>query len=761
MASIFSQLTSLFSQELQMTSFLLGIAKPRHKLENSARCGITTGGKEECYFDCQVFSSVDTSGPIVTNLECLKDCFPDRGGMRRNMVNCVNSLITDVTMNGICDPGFPLFPYDNGTEIFQLNTNCESTDFGSTITKGTCSYDTEKLLIETDCIYSVFEQPAFVRNTITNLILFGCTDEVSSKYTNLTGEISGQRQTKGQSNNVQQTRLSPSQSVAEFSNFTLRTILKYENTLHRYPWVCSLRSRGPTPQHLCAVTILSIPPKPTVVISAAHCTYICKRSQETPVPSCCCAEGPENCADDQNKCGDNPKVFLMTGMDAQILCGEFETGPAPSDLSGEKYNVILPINEIVRHPNFNTSEGAGPIDGSDIAVFKVDDGVIQNNRAYSLRIYPACLPLKKRSSSTGVHTGWSKPPPFHFVNAYAAGYARFYRDFFKQWHYKMDILDKCQDPQLNSLFGGPLEFQSNSFYPPATVCAKDFSRQSCFSTGDSGSPLMVREASRFYVEGILSFVKGCDVFSFGPVDEDQTKWQLLQQSENPSTYTKLSCFLPWIAKEYNMEFEYSGDVEEECYSSQGEKEEDEPCRNIPSNLIETFDGEVECIFPFYYNGKKFNECVLFDESDFVFPVFRCPTRNITTTINGVSSFIFADLNSGYCLSDPLDNTSPLDPNNQKCSPFARRNPLSQCKNNCPGVRAFGIIGGGAALAFLGAASGLSILGPVAGVAGVGAVGVAGVGMMAQAMCITPFCSVQGQCCLVLQGTNGLVCPDSC
>jgi len=710
--------------------------------------------QEECYFDCEIFNSADTSSQIVTNLDCLKDCFPDPSGP-----NCINSLIYDVTTDGVCDLGFSALPYDNGTDIFKVSMNCETNNDSTVITKGTCSVSTEELLTKTDCIYSVFRQPAFVRNTITNLVLFSCTDEVSSKYTDFAKEISGQ--TRSQSNNVQQTRLSPAQSVAEFSNFTLRTILNYENTLHRYPWVCSLRSRGPTPQHLCAVTILTIPPKPTVVIGSAHCTYICKRSQETPVPSCCCAEGPENCADDRNKCGDNPKVFLMTGQDAEILCGEFETGPAPSDLSGEIYNVILPINKIVRHPNFNTSEGAGPIDGSDIAVFKVDDGVIQNNRAYSLRIYPACLPLKKRSSSTGVHTGWSKPPPFHFVNAYAAGYARFYRDFFKQWHYKMDILDKCQDPQLNSLFGAPLEFQTNSFYPPATVCAKDFSRQSCFSTGDSGSPLMVREASRFYVEGILSFVKGCDVFSFGPVDEDQTKWQLLQQSENPSTYTKLSCFLPWIAKEYNMEFEYSGDVEEECYSSQGEKEEDEPCRNIPSNLIETFDGEVECIFPFYYNGKKFNECVLFDESDFVFPVFRCPTRNITTTINGVSSFIFEDLTGGYCLSDAMNNTSPLDPTNQNCSQFARRNPFSQCKNNCPGVRAFGIIGGGAALAFLGAASGLSILGPVAGVAGVGAVGVAGVGMMAQAMCMTPFCSVQGQCCLLVLGTNGLVCPSNC
>ena len=92
------------------------------------------------------------------------------------------------------------------------------------------------------------------------------------------------------------------------------------------------------------------------------------------------------------------------------------------------------------------------------------------------------------------------------------------------------------------------------------------------------------------------------------------------------------------------------------------------------------------------------------------------------------------------------------------------------------MRAFGIIGGGAALAF---ASVLGVLGPIAGVGAVGNIrtiliciyytyhiitGAVGLGgsMVAQAMCFTPYCrAVGGQCCLLTGDVNGLVCPDTC
>ena len=56
----------------------------------------------------------------------------------------------------------------------------------------------------------------------------------------------------------------------------------------------------------------------------------------------------------------------------------------------------------------------------------------------------------------------------------------------------------------------------------------------------------------------------------------------------------------------------------------------------PSNVA---DGEVEYIFPFYYDGKGYDHCVLFDESGFVYPVLRCPTHYISTkTSDGINSF---------------------------------------------------------------------------------------------------------------------------
>ena len=56
-----------------------------------------------------------------------------------------------------------------------------------------------------------------------------------------------------------------------------------------------------------------------------------------------------------------------------------------------------------------------------------------------------------------------------------------------------------------------------------------------------------------------------------------------------------------------------------------------------------FSREEElCIFPYYWNGKLYNECTLFEEEEFLLPVFQCPVRNITRKINGVNSFLYSD-----------------------------------------------------------------------------------------------------------------------
>jgi len=319
--------------------------------------------------------------------------------------------------------------------------------------------------------------------------------------------------------------------------------------------------------------------------------------------------GSTSCSDKINKCGSNPRISEMTGAEANIVCGEWETGPAPSYVSGEKYNIVLYINKIIRHPAYDNLKG--PITGNDLAVFLVNDKNLRNLKTPQ-KIYPACLPPKNvinEESAVGIHAGWARPPPFHFIEQVAEGFIPIYRDFYKQWHYRMNIQNRCEDSQVD-IIGRPLEFPSNSSYPPGTVCAREALFQCNVLGGDSGSPLMVREQNRpqrLFINGVLSFVKGCEFFYIGPFDDERTRWQIGQRTLNPVAYTTLSCFLPWVAKMYGMEYDDEYDDNEtrdaDCTRGSGDPLDGvgRPCTVTVSRLLEV-SSEVECIFPYYYNG---------------------------------------------------------------------------------------------------------------------------------------------------------------
>ena len=67
--------------------------------------------------------------------------------------------------------------------------------------------------------------------------------------------------------------------------------------------------------HYCAATLLAKPPKPTVLVTAAHCTFICKSNLGV-VDNCCCKNvGNIDCSDDFSKCGSNPTTIEMDGDD--------------------------------------------------------------------------------------------------------------------------------------------------------------------------------------------------------------------------------------------------------------------------------------------------------------------------------------------------------------------------------------------------------------------------------------------------------------
>ena len=114
---------------------------------------------------------------------------------------------------------------------------------------------------------------------------------------------------------------------------------------------------------------------------------------------------------------------------------------------------------------------------------------------------------------------------------------------------------------------------------------------------------------------------------------------LNQATKTPAVYTKLSCFLPWIADQYGMEFEENfEDHNLDCIQGTGNLSD----FNADLCRVGTI-GEEPCIFPFYWNGKLYEQCVFLEEEEFNFPVFRCPVRNITRKIDGINSFFYRDI----------------------------------------------------------------------------------------------------------------------
>ena len=47
----------------------------------------------------------------------------------------------------------------------------------------------------------------------------------------------------------------------------------------------------------------------------------------------------------------------MTGEDVEIICGEWEIGRTLQVESGEKYNILMQIKKIKRHPGFKIDQG--------------------------------------------------------------------------------------------------------------------------------------------------------------------------------------------------------------------------------------------------------------------------------------------------------------------------------------------------------------------------------------------------------------------
>ena len=179
---------------------------------------------------------------------------------------------------------------------------------------GTISKETEQLLYTKKCQKEINELPKVIRQTIMNIIETTCNSDVYTAQdcfprTDCTQSLSSSsqsgsrivprrtktkdklKQNKKNKNKNKKTkkehnnrigkgfRITPIEAIEEFGDVeqVISPGLDFTNTRNRYSWICSLRTRGTSPDHLCAVTILSVPPQPTVIgnvqIDSHHLDY--------------------------------------------------------------------------------------------------------------------------------------------------------------------------------------------------------------------------------------------------------------------------------------------------------------------------------------------------------------------------------------------------------------------------------------------------------------------------------------------------------
>ena len=377
---------------------------------------------------------------------CLADCFPTD--------HCLSSLLADYqAAGGICRGSY--------LDIGVLPVSDQTCEFEYDIfnrprpVTGLCSERTQNLLRDKEnCAIQILSQKSRMYWTVLGLIFSMCERQTYLDFYPQPLRRSEKKEIHYSLQRRQQdgVKLIPIEEVNnEEYVVPLAVVPPLEHTKHRYPWLCSLKSVGQQSSHFCAVTLLSRPPGPTVLVTSAHCVYICKSEEGRIVPNCCCPNvGPGLCTETQD-CGTNAATVVMTGDEAEVKCGEWDTATDTE----EEYHVTLPIVKITVHPEFNISRGEqnSQFVVADIATIHVsDDNFEQQSRTHN--IYPACLISNNDLKTTAVHSGWSTPPPLDYVTTSASAHLEYYGEFSKQWHYAMNIT-KCEDPKTFPFHGCP------------------------------------------------------------------------------------------------------------------------------------------------------------------------------------------------------------------------------------------------------------------------------------------------------------------
>ena len=92
---------------------------------------------------------------------------------------------------------------------------------------------------------------------------------------------------------------------------------------------------------------------------------------------------------------------------------------------------------------------------------------------------------------------------------------------------------------------------------------------------------VTRNTYQYSFAGPLSMSKGCDK-AFEPDTVDTSKdEEYIYRGSNVAVATDASCFMDWIADEYNMKLEYEYEEKKSCYTPSGDRNDidrsDIPC----------------------------------------------------------------------------------------------------------------------------------------------------------------------------------------
>ena len=175
-------------------------------------CGITTGGREECYWNCEVGSTGLQEGLfkgfLLTPPDCLLDCFPKVWTFWLSTLHlpnfcteiesffhipyvffssfvqnycqdsCFYHLLKDYKKNGICEGFFNPLSYNTTSCKTKLNE-----ENILEITDGVCSRKTEKLLMQPrKCAKIHQNEPELIWRNLLFLLYYMCNTDITKKY---------------------------------------------------------------------------------------------------------------------------------------------------------------------------------------------------------------------------------------------------------------------------------------------------------------------------------------------------------------------------------------------------------------------------------------------------------------------------------------------------------------------------------------------------------------------------------------------------